>query len=190
MPAPFGNVKYSEFDPGDSGIIGASLLKAANQLFTRYGNSVVAYNAANGALPLPLVDTNNDPESSLRTNTLSLLARKVYNVVSKKFEIEFATYVEPYTTWVVPTTGNLEGCTSLAEACFLVAMAIKQAYDLLQPNAFVADPSGLASITDASDGVIPISIQYLMVESIDPLTGDTRFAVNDLLELLDRQEGV
>jgi hypothetical protein len=190
MTAPFGNTKYSEFDPGDSGLLGTSLLKAANQLFTKYGNAVVAYNAANGALPLPLVDTNNDPESSLRTNTLTLLARKLYNVTSKKFETVFATYVEPYASWTTPTTGNLEGCTTLAEACYLVAMAIKQAYDLLQPNAFVADPSGLASITDATDGQIPISIQYLMVESIDPITGNTIFAVNDLLELLDRQEGV
>jgi hypothetical protein len=190
MSAPFGNVKYSEFVPGDSGILGTSLLKAANQLFTKFGNAVVAYNAANGALPLPLADTNNDPESSLRTNTFTLLARKVYNPATAKFDTVFATYIEPYSNWVTPTTGNLAGCTTLSEACYLVSMAIKQAYDLLQPNAFVADPSGLASITDATDGQIPIAIQYLMVESIDPATGDTVFAVNDLLELLDRQEGV
>jgi hypothetical protein len=190
MAAPFGNTKYSEFVAGDSGIVGTSLLKAANQLFTKLGNGIVAYNAANAALPLPLADTNNDPESSLRTNTFTLLASKVYNVTTKKFDTVFAEYIEPYVSWTTPTTGNLEGCTTLSEACYLVAMAIKQAYDLLQPNAFVADPSGLASITDSTDGSIPISIQYLMVENIDPVTGDTVFSVNDLLELLDRQEGV
>lgn len=190
MAAPFGNTKYSEFVSGDSGIIGTSLLKAGNQLFTRYINGIIAFNAANAANPLPVGDANNDSDSSLRTNSFVLLARMEWNAVANDFQLVFSENIEPYVNWTTPTSGNLEGCTTLSRACYLVAVAIKQAYDLLQPNAFVADPSGLASVTQALDGSIPCNIQYLMVESIDPTTGDTVFAVNDLLTILDAQQGV
>jgi hypothetical protein len=190
MSAAFGNVKYSEFDPGDSGLVGTSLLSATNQAITKYGKALVAYNAANAALPLPLVDTLNDPEASLRTNTFTLLASKVYSTTTKKFENVFATYVEPYSTWVTPTTGDLEGVTTLAEACHLLVHACKLAYDLLQPNIFLADPSGLVSIADNSDGGIEHSLQYLMIESLDATTGDTIYKINDLLTIVDEQQGV
>ncbi len=190
MSAPFGNTKYSEFDPGDSGLVGTSLLKAGNQLFTKYIDGIIAFNAANGANPLPIGDANNDSDTSLRTNSFIILARKEWNVTTKKYELIFSENIEPYVNWTTPTTGNLEGMTTLSEACYAVAVAIKKAYDLLQPNAFVADPSGLASVTDSLDGSIPVSVQYLMISKIDPVTGDTVFAVNDLLTILDSQQGV
>ncbi|WP_373545031.1 hypothetical protein [Chamaesiphon sp.] len=190
MAAAFGNTKYSEFDGGDSILVGTSLLSATNQAITRYGKALVSYNAANAALPLPLLDTLNDPEASLRTNTFTLLATKSYNVATSKFESMFATYVEPYANWVVPTTGNLAGCPSLAEAVHLLVHACKLAYDLLQPNIFLADPSGLVSITDNSDGGIEHSLQYLMIENLDPITGETTYKINDLLTIVDEQQGV
>jgi hypothetical protein len=192
MAPAFGELKYSTVDVGDAvGIVGTSLLSVTNQLITKYGRAVIAYNASNPALPLPLLDTNNDPETSLRTNTFTLLAAKVYSPTAKKFENVFATYVEAYaaTPWVTPTTGSFAGCTTLAEACHLAVQACKLAYDLLQPNPFIADPSGLVSIADNSDGGIEHSLQYLMDESINA-TGDTVFKINNLLTLVDGQQGV
>jgi hypothetical protein len=193
MAPAFGELKYSTVDIGDAvGIVGTSLLSVTNQLITAYGKALVAYNAANPALPLPLVDTNNDPETSLRTNTFTLLASKVYNAATFKFENVFATYVESYakTPWVTPTTGSFQSCTTLAEACFLAVQACKLAYDLLQPNPFIADPSGLVSVADNSDGGIEMTLQYLMEESIDAATGNTVFKINNLLKLVDDQQGV
>lgn len=193
MAPAFGELKYSTVDIGDAvGIVGTSLLSVTNQLITKYGKAVVAYNAVNPALPLPLLDTNNDPETSLRTNTFTLLASSVYNLTSRKFENVFATYVEAYaaTPWVTPTTGSFQGCTTLAEACHLAIKACKLAYDLLQPNPFIADPEGLVGIADNSDGGLEHTLQYLMDETIDPVTGDTVFRINDLLRLVDDQQGV
>jgi hypothetical protein len=193
MAPAFGELKYSTVAVGDAvGIVGTSLLSVANQLITAYGKALVAYNSANPALPLPLVDTNNDPETSLRTNTFTLLASKVYNTTTFKFENKFATYVEAYakTPWVTPTTGSFQGCTTLAEAVHLAVNACKMAYDLLQPNPFIADPSGLVSIADNSDGGIEHTLQYLMEESLDAVTGNTIFKINDLLKLVDDQQGV
>lgn len=193
MAPAFGELKYSTVDVGDAtGIVGTSLLSVTNQLIIRLGKAIVAYNAANPALPLPLLDTSNDPETSLRTNTFTLLATNDWNATSKDFVNVFATYAEPYlaTPWTVPTTGSFEGCPSLAKAVDMAIRACKKAYDLLQPNPFIADPSGLISIVDNSDGGIGYSIQYLMDESIDPATGDTTFKINDLLKLVDDQQGV
>lgn len=192
MAPAFGELKYSTVDVGDAvGIVGTSLLSVTNQLITKYGKAIVAYNAANPALPLPLVDTSNDPETSLRTNTLTLLATNDWDAAAKNFVNTFAAYVEPYIAggWTTPTTGSFEGCTTLASAVDFAIRACKKAYDLLQPNPFIADPSGLVSIADNADGGIEYALQYLMDESIDA-NGDTVFKINDLLTLVDAQQGV
>jgi hypothetical protein len=190
MAPAFGNVKYSEFDGGDSIILGTTLLGAYDQLVARWGRAVQAYNSANPAVPITAPDSNVDPDASIKTSTFSLLAKKVYNDTTKKFDTEFATYVEPYTNWVTPTAGNLEGCTTMAEALYLVANAIKQCYDLLRPNLFVADPSGFASINDQTDGAIEVAVTYIVNEFFNALTGLPEYKTYNLLTLVDDQQGV
>lgn len=191
MTSPaFGNVKFSEFDPGDSGLVGTSLLGAYNQAIIKYVKQVAAFNAANTTIPIASPDTTYDAESGQKTSTFSLLASKIYDVVTRKFVLTFATYSESYGTWVTPATGDLQGCTTLAEAIYLLANAVQLAYNILQPNLFVTDPTQFASLTDNNDGVVNGSITYLMTLATDPVTGADVLTINDLLKLVDDQQGV
>lgn len=190
LPPLFGNTKYSEFDGGDSILLGTSLLGAYNQAAARWGKAVRAYNSANPSVALALPDSNIDPETSTKTTTATLLSSKEYDAVSGNMIDVFANYVDSYTGWVVPTSGNLEGCPSLAKALFLLTHAIKRAYDLLEPNQFVADPSAFASITDNNDGAISTAVTFVVTEVFDSVTGNPNYEVYDLLTLVDDQQNV
>jgi hypothetical protein len=190
MSASFGNTKYSIFVGGDSVLVGTTLLGAYNQAVTRYIKQVQAFNAANESIQIALPDTSYDAETSTKTSTFTLLATKVWSVVTRKFDLVFATYSDSYGDWVTPTSGNLEGCSTLAEAIYLLANAIQAAYNIMQPNLFIADPSQFASLSDTNNGSVTGSISYLMNQTSDPATGNDVLEINNLLTITDDQQGV
>lgn len=190
MAPAFGNADYSVFDGGDSILKATNLLAAIVEATAKYGRAVTAYNADNPTVAIPLPDSNIDPETSTRTMTFSLLASKVYDATANAFVNEFKNYIQPYSGWTVPTTGNLAGVTSLGEALFLILQAVKLGNDLITPNLLFADPSQYTTVTDNQDGAIECSCTMVVNESFDAVTGNPTFTAWDYFQLLNDQQGL
>jgi hypothetical protein len=190
MAPAFGNVKYSEFDPGDSILKSTNLIAAFNECSSRYGTAVAAYNAANPAVAIAAPDMSIDPETSQRSSTFTLLANKEYDTASNSFRTVPLNYIQAYSGWVSPTTGNLAGVASLPAALYLLQQAFKANNDLIQPNLLFADPSGNTTINDASDGSIECTNIMVVNQSYDAVTGLPTFTPWNYFTLLDEQQGV
>jgi hypothetical protein len=187
---PFGNAKFSLFDPGDSILKSTSLLGAMQEVTARYAKAVQYALAANPALTLAVPDTNVDPESGSRTVSFSLLAKRKYVTATNSFVNEFRSNVADYSGWVVPTTGNLVGCPDIETACDLIFDAIKYCYNLVTPNLIINDPSQYATVTEDRNGLLSYTNTVVVDESFNPTTGLPTFTIFDFLKELDTQQGV
>lgn len=190
---PFGNAKFSIFDPGDCTLLPAAvttLIGAYYILSAKYARSVIAYNAQNPTVTIPAPDTSSDPETSQFSSTNSFLYETVWDATANDFKKVTKDYAASYGNWEIPTTGNLKDVASLPDALRLVHRALKFCNDLIVPNLIIADPSGNTTITDDENGVVTTTGIIVLEESFDPVSGLPTFAPWNYLEELDKQQGV
>lgn len=190
---PFGNAKFSEFDPGDCVLLTAAnetLIEVFYILAAKYARAVIAYNAQNPTVQIPAPDTSRDPETSQFSMTSSMLYETVWDAAANDFVKKVKDYAASYSGWVVPTTGNLAGIASLPDALRLVHRALKYCNDLIQPNLIIADPSGNTVITDDENGSMTLTGTIVINEGFDNVSGLPNFTPWNYLEELDSQQGV
>jgi hypothetical protein len=169
------NTNHNGFVPGDSVIKSTTLLGAIYECKTRLLLAIKAYNRQNADLPIPEPEVASDDNDGSNTLTMSLPYRRVG--ATKRSLAYFADYSD----WVVPTTGELTGFTNIADAFFYLIDSADQVLQEMTPNAFLADPKGLITISDDNNSrAVNYSLPFDLI--IDSATGvESRKPVNGLI---------
>lgn len=170
------------FEAGDSSITSTTLLGALQQSMEALDKAIADYNADNSLLPYPDIDITYN--ANVCAATIPIPMDKVGgNWVP-------LNYLAAYAPWMVPTTGELTGITSLLAAYLYILEAVGDANDLLRPGSIVQSAKGTTS--DSLDKVSKVNnttISLPFDTIVDSLTGAIRKVFQNYHVITDLQQG-
>jgi hypothetical protein len=128
------------FVGGDSIITATTLVGALQEVTELLDIAIFDYNQNNTLLPYPDIDVTYN--AGLCAATIPVPYEKVAGV---KVPV---SYLNAYTDWVVPTTGELAGIANLLGAYLYILNAMTDANDLLRPGVVIQSAKPTTSNTD------------------------------------------
>jgi hypothetical protein len=147
----FGNTTCSEFVPGDSILNSTSLLGVWMEMCEIYTSGVRSYNVDNGSAPMPIPDNGGDRDTGDSTFAATIPYRSTVNLTTGKVENIAANYIDAYVGWVEPTSGNLAGVKSFAEAMIIVHGAIKYQNSQIEAGSTFQDFNGRFTVQEEDE---------------------------------------
>jgi hypothetical protein len=136
------NTNINGFLPGDSILKSETLVGALQECVELLDLTIADYNAANTLLPYP--DISVDYSAGVANVTIPVPYEKVAGV-----KVPVA-YLNSYTDWAIPTTGELTGITTLLGAYLYILAAMGDANDALRPGVIIQDAKPTTNNTDDS----------------------------------------
>ena len=133
---------YNSFDPGDSVLKSNTLLGVYFEATVLIVAAVRAYNQDNAGLPYPAPSSSSDDESSTANFAIEIPYRRAGTAQKA------TSTIAPYTEWVTPTTGELEGIDSLMDAFVYLAEAVVYGNDKLVPTLIVNSAKTFVTFAD------------------------------------------
>jgi hypothetical protein len=128
------------FEKGDALIESTTLVGALQEVVERLDIAIFDYNQSNTLLPYPDIDVTYN--AGLCSVSIPVPYEKV---AGQKTPV---SYLNGYTAWVTPTTGELAGITTLLGAYLYILEAMGDANDLLRPGVIIQSAKPTTSNTD------------------------------------------
>jgi hypothetical protein len=169
------NTNHNGFLGGDSIVKATTLLSAYFEVQALVLKAYKAYNKNNPEVLLPEPEVSTDDNTGLSSLSLNMPYRRVGT------DKKSVGYIDAYTTYATPTTGELTGISNLLDAFWYIADSLDQTLQQMTPNAFLADPKGLVSVADnGTSRTVTSALPYNV--HIDDVTGvQTNIPVNGLI---------
>jgi hypothetical protein len=172
---------YHGFEAGDSVLASDNLLAAYFELKNLVLKSIKSYNQENPDLLYPEPDVSADDNTNTDTLSIEIPYRKVGGVKKS------VNYLDAYSGWTTPTTGELDGIDNILDAFWYLAEAVDYGFNKLIPNVIIADTKGLVTVGD--DGSKRSVTSTLPYNTIVSAIGVPTQVALDAFVFLDMQEG-
>jgi hypothetical protein len=138
---------WKDFAPGDSILKSTTRFAALNELNQILIIGTREFNAANSVV-LPQSQSSID-EDVLEFNGAGELEYRIdVDPVTGIQTKEYSNYLASYISWIVPTTGELEGQKSPQAAFAYMLRQVNRLNDSITPGRLFNDPRGLVTLTD------------------------------------------
>lgn len=173
---------FHSFDPGDSILKSENLLAAFVECQALVLKAYKNYNQENPDVLLPEPEVSTDANTGINSCSIEMPYRKVGGVKQS------LQYINDYSDWAEPTTGELTGLTSILDAFYYLAEAVDYGCSKLIPGIAINDVRGLTAIgDDNSKRTVTSTLPY---NSIVSATGVEQMVAQDFFILLDLQENL
>jgi hypothetical protein len=173
---------YHLFEGGDSKIQSPTLLGALQEVTELLDATILDYNQNNPTLLYPDITVNYD--AGVCTSAIPVPYRKVGGVKTS------VDYLNPYSGWTTPTTGELVGITNILDAYLYILDAVGDGNDALRPGLIIQSAKTTTTNTDdavAKEVQTSFNLPYDTVT--DPVTGKVSKVFQDYFTILDGQLG-
>jgi hypothetical protein len=173
---------YHLFEGGDSIIKNPTLLGALQEVVEVLDLVILEYNQNNTTLPYP--DINVSYDAGVCTSSIPVPYRKING------EKKSVDYLNPYSGWVVPTTGELAGIDNILDAYMYILGAVGDGNDALRPGLIVQDARTTTTNVDdaiAKERATSFTLPYDTLT--DSQTGKVSKVFQDYFTILDGQLG-
>lgn len=175
------NTNINGFVPGDSILKSETLAGALQEVVELLDLTIASYNAANTLLPYP--DISVDYSAGVANVTIPIPYEKVLGVKTP------VSYLNAYTDWATPTTGELEGITTLLGAYLYILSAFGDANDALRPGVVINDAKPTTNNTDDSIAKQFTTGFALPFDTIVDATGAVKKVLQNFHVITDIQQG-
>ena len=170
------------FEKGDALIESTTLLGALQEVVERLDKAIFDYNQSNTLLPYPDIDVTYN--AGLCAVTIPVPYNKV---AGEKVPVN---YLDPYSTWTVPTTGELAGITTLLGAYLYILEAVGDANDLLRPGVVIQSAKPTTSSNDDQVAKqISTAFGLPFTSVVDAVTGEIKKVFENFHVITDLQQG-
>lgn len=175
-------VNINSFVPGDSILKSTTLLGAMQETVELLDIVIFDYNQDNPTLLYPDISVGYD--AGICTATIPVPYRKVAGVKKS------VDYLNDYSGWVTPTTGELTGVDNILDAYIYLLDSLGDANDALRPGLIIQ--SAKSTTTNNDDGVAKerqtsFNLPYDSV--VNPVTGIVEKVFQNYVYFVDKQQG-
>jgi hypothetical protein len=179
---PGNTANIHSFVPGDSILKSLTLVSAVQELVELLDITIFDYNQDNPTLLYPDISVNYD--AGVCTATIPVPYRKVAGVKKS------VDYLNAYSGWVTPTTGELTGVDNILDAYMYLLDSLGDANDALRPGLVIQSAKG--TTTNNDDGVAKerqtsFNLPYDTVVNLT--TGIIEKIFQDYVYFVDKQQG-
>jgi hypothetical protein len=136
-----GATNWNAFDKGDSVLNSVDLSSAMFEMFNIMVNATKSYNQDNPDLLYPVPTSSKNDTDNSSTLSVEVPFRKIAGV---RASVE---YIDGYSGWIVPTTGELAGKKFL-DALIYLFDAGDYGLQKLQESVIVKNAAGLVTVVD------------------------------------------